>query len=182
MSAIRLATIIALIAALGSCGRVEAAREFEYGVNYFNDEKFDAAARSFERAAETHTDPAIAYNLALARLAQIRKSVDDDGSKKPNPQQIGAALAAVATARELPDLTDGMLAKLGYIEGSIHVLAGEEEAARDAFSRSLKAQPEFRPTLKAVLELEPEFNTAIGRFVLATVDVEELKPEEKLSR
>lgn len=180
MSALRLATLGVLILALGSCGRLDATREFNYGVKYYNDEKYDAAVRSFERASQAFAAPAIYYNLALAHLALARHSADDDESDVPKPEQVAAGLGAVAAARELPELTDEMLAKLGYIEGSLHVLAGDEQAARESFAVSLESDRDFKPTLKALLELDPESSTAIGRFTLATAAVEKLEPEDKL--
>jgi tetratricopeptide (TPR) repeat protein len=182
LSTFQLVAIGALIVSLAACGRFDASREFNYGVTYFNEEKFDAAARSFERASKSLNDPAIHYNLALAHLALLRESSNDDDSSSLQPQQVAAALAAVAAARELPEPTDEMLAKLGYIEGSIHALAGDEEAARRLFDESLEAEPDFKPTLKALLELDPESDTAVARLVLAAADVETLKPEEELSK
>lgn len=180
MSALRFAIFGLLILVLGSCGRLDATREFNYGVKYYNDEKYDAAVHSFERASQGLAAPAIYYNLALAHLALVRESADDDESKVPGSEQVAAGLGAVAAARELPDLTDEMLAKLGYIKGSLHALAGDEQAAREAFAESLEAEPNFKPTLKALLELDPESSTAIGRFALATADAEELEPEDEL--
>ena len=182
MSAFRLATIGALIVTLAACGSFDATRQFNYGVKFFNDGKFDAAVRSFERASKALPDQAIRYNLALAHLASLRESSNGDDSSKLQPQEVVGALAAVAAARELPEPTHEMLAKLGYIEGSIHFLTGDEKAARRAFRESLEAEPDFKPTLKALLELDPESDTAVARLVLATTDVEELKPEEKLSK
>ena len=182
MSAFRLATIGALIVTLAACGRFDGTRQFNYGVRYFNDGKFDAAVRSFELASKALPDQAIRYNLALAHLASLRESPNGEDSSKLQSQQVTGALTAVATARELPEPTGEMLAKLGYIEGSIHLLAGDEKAARRAFRESLEAEPDFKPTLKALLELDPESDTAVARLVLATAEVEELQPEKKLSK
>ena len=180
MSALRLTMIGALILTLAGCGRLDATREFNYGLKYFNDQKFDAAVRHFERASEALPDAAIRYNLALAHLALLRESSAGDDPSDPQPQAIAAALAAVSAARELPELTDEMLAKLGYIEGSIHALAKDEKAARRAFAESLEAEPDFKPTLKALLELDSESDTPAGRLVLATAEVDQLEPAKKL--
>lgn len=182
LSALRLTTVGALVVILGSCGRLDATREFNYGINDYNDGRYGAAVHSFERASQALQDPAIYYDLALAHLALVRESADGGDSKVPRPEQVAAGLAAVATARELPDLTDEMLAKLGYIEGSLYTLARDEQAARDAFSESLRFEPDFKPTLKALLKLDPESSTAVGRLLLATADVDDLKPEDKLSQ
>ena len=171
-----------VMVALAACGRLDATREFNYGVKYFENGKFDEAIRSFERAYEDLPDPAIRYNLALAQLASLRESSrgDDLSESEVQPTQVAAALAAVTAARVLPDPSGQMLAKLGYIEGSIYILVGDEKAALSAFRESLKADPNFKPTLKALLELDPESDTPLARLVLAIADVEALKPEENL--
>ena len=68
----------------------------------------------------------------------------------------------------------------GYIEGKIHALAGDPEAARDAFQRSLNADSKFIPTLKAQLELDGESDSTLAMLVLATAEIEKLELEEKL--
>ena len=181
MIAIRFAAICVLLASIVTCGRIEANRDFNFGVRYFNDKKFDAAIRSFERAASVRADPVIAYNLALSHLAALRELTSQTEESNLSPEQIAPALASVSSAQELPGLEDEMLAKLGYIEGEIYALAGNSEAAQRAFSRSLSADPNFPPTLKAQLELDTKSDTALARLLLATADVEELEPEEKLS-
>lgn len=182
MSALQLITIGAFVVFSTGCGRFDATREFNHGVSHFNDKNFDAAVRSFERASKSLDDPAIRYNLALAHLALLRESSNSDDSPNLQPTQVEVALAAVAAARELPDPTNEMLAKLGYIEGSIHALAGDENAARRSFEDSLEAESDFKPTLKALVELDPHSDTPVARFALAVADVEVLTPEEELSK
>jgi tetratricopeptide (TPR) repeat protein len=177
----RFAAICVLLASVVTCGRFEASRDFNFGVRYFNEEKFDAAIRSFEKAATARVDPVIAYNLALSHLAALRELSSQSEETNLSPEQIAPALASVASAQELPDPEEEMLAKMGYIEGEIYSLAGNSEAAHSAFARSLSADPDFPPTLKAQLKLDSESDTALAKLVLATADVEELEPEEKLS-
>ena len=150
MSVSRVVAAGALIVALVACSRVDATRDFNYGVRYFNDDNFDAAVRSFERASEVLEGPAIRYNLALARLAVLRRSETNDDAKT-RARRFEGALAAVVAARALPEATDRLLAKLGYIEGSIHALAGDDNAARGAFAKSLAAESGFKPTLRELL-------------------------------
>lgn len=190
LSALRVVAMTALVVALVACGRVAATRDFNYGVRYFNDHEFDAAVRAFERASEVFEGPAIRYNLALARLAALRAPGPSDKrgqSNRPDPPKTQAerhaeAFAAVAAARSLPTPTDAMLAKLGYIEGSLHVLAGDDKAARSAFARSLAADPGFKPTLKALVKIDPASDSTVARLLLATIEVERLKPEPKPDR
>ena len=182
MILMRFAITVALLVAVAACDRIEASRDFNFGVRYFNDEKFEAAVRSFDKASESAADPAIAYNLALSHLAVLRESSDNGDAPNLDLERIAAALAAVTAAQELPDLTDEMLAKLGYIEGEIYALAENPEAARKAFQKSLSADPKFAPTLKAQLELDAESDTTLAQLVFATADIEKLKPEEKLSQ
>jgi tetratricopeptide (TPR) repeat protein len=179
---IRFAVATSLLLLVAACGRIEASRDFNFGVRYFNEEKYDAAIRSFESALESAADPAIAYNLALSHLAALRELSNDEEEQDLIPEQIAAALASVSSAQKLPEPSDELLAKLGYIEGAIHALAGNSEAARDSFQKSLSADPEFAPTLKAQLELDAESDSTLAKLVLATADIEKLEPEEKLSR
>ena len=181
MIIIRLAAICALLASVVTCGQLEASRYFNFGVRYFNEEKFDAAIRSFEKAATVRVDPAIVYNLALSHLAALRELSNQSKETNLSPEQIAPALAAVTSAQELPNPEEEMLAKLGYIEGEIYALAGSSEAAHSAFAKSLSADPDFPPTLKAQLKLDSKSETELAKLVLATADVEELEPEEKLS-
>ncbi len=179
---IRFAVIGALSFSVVTCGRIEASRDFNFGVRYFNEEKFDAAIRSFEKASEAFVHPAIAYNLSLSHLAALRELANQSEATNLPPEQIAPALAAVVSAQEIPEPKEEMLAKLGYIEGEIYALAGNSEAARSAFERSLSAVPEFVPTLKAQLKLDSELDTTLAQLVLATAEVEKLEPEEKLSQ
>jgi len=160
---------------------MEATRDFNFGVRYFNDKKFEAAIRSFERAASARTDPVIAYNLALSHLVALRELATRDQETDLSLERAAPALASVSSAQELPDLEDEMLAKLGYIEGEIYALIGNPEAAHRAFSRSLSADADFPPTLKAQLKLDTKSDSALAKLLLATADVEELELEEKLS-
>ena len=162
MIMIRFAIATALLLFVAACGRIEASRDFNFGVRYFNDEKFDAAVRSFEKASESFTDPAISYNLALSHMAALRELSNDGEKANLKPEQIAAGLAAVASAQGLPEPTDEMLAKLGYIEGTIYALAGNSEAARKSFQKSLSADSKFAPTLKARLELDAEAFDALS--------------------
>lgn len=175
---LRIVVAAALLVALAACSRVNATRDFNHGVQYFNDRNFDASVRSFERASEVLEGPAIRYNLALARLASLRGSKASEDSKA-RARRFESALTAVVAARALAKPSDPMLAKLGYIEGSIHALAGDHKAARSAFAKSLASESGFRPTLKALLKLDPASESAVGRLVLATVAVEPLKLESK---
>ncbi len=175
---LRIVVAAALLVALAACSRVNATRDFNHGVQYFNDRNFDASVRSFERASEVLEGPAIRYNLALARLASLRGSKASEDSKA-RARRLESALTAVVAARAVAKPSDPMLAKLGYIEGSIHALAGDHKAARSAFAKSLASESGFRPTLKALLKLDPASESAVGRLVLATVAVEPLKLESK---
>jgi hypothetical protein len=140
---VRAILLASLALALAACGRIDATREFNYGLRYFGEQNFEAAIASFGRAAKAHSDPAIRYNSALAHLSALRSASNDGGSRKSklDPKRVAAALDAVATARETPNVRRKMLARLGYIEGSIHVLSGNEPLARRAFQMSLEADP-----------------------------------------
>ena len=153
-----------------------------FGIRYFNEEKFAAAVRSFERASEALDDPAIAYNLALAHLAALREYSEKGDAPDLPPKQVAAALAAVAAGQALPEPTEEMLAKLGYIEGEIFVLSGNPDVIRKSFQKSLDADSNFAPTLKAQLELDTDSGTILARLVLATAEIEKLEPEPKLSQ
>jgi tetratricopeptide (TPR) repeat protein len=183
VSILRFAIISLLLVFLLTCGRLDATREFNYGIKYYNDEQFETAIHFFERASENFSNPAIGYNLALAHLAWLRESTNADVSPQTgaSPQDIASALRAVRSARELPELPDAMLAKLFYIEGSIHVIANDEAAARAAFAKSLSAEADFKPTLKVLVQLDPGADSPTARFILAAAEVDDLEPEEKLS-
>ena len=179
----RIIQILPFLLALLACDRFDATRHFNHGLRAFQDEKYQVAVQFFSRASEALPNRATRYNLALAHLAWLRalSSADKASAADLDPDRISAALAAVHAARELPELDDEMLAKLGYIEGAIHALAGNQEAAREAFMMSLAAVPDFEPTLKALLPLETEADTTATKLLAATAVVEPLEPEETLA-
>jgi hypothetical protein len=174
-----------LLVFLVACGRIDAARHFNHGIDHYEDKKFDAAIRSFERASKELTNPAISYNLALAHLALLRESADEndavEGPRVP-PQSIEAALGAVRAALKLPELDDELRAKLYCVEGSILLLADDEVAARGSFAESLSVKADLKPTLRALVELGTESQAALAQLVLAQAEDAELELEEKLSR
>ncbi len=186
----RFATCIVLLAFFIGCGPVEttwkflkATRHFNYGVSYYENNNFEAAVGSFERASNDFSHPTIGYNIALSHFAWLRDSVGSTGSlvnTAVSSKDAATALQAVHSALQSGDLSDEMRAKLFYIEGSIHVVAGDEAAARIAFKRSLSTQADFKPGLKSLAMLESEAEDSLARLVFAVAEVGELEPEEKL--
>jgi tetratricopeptide (TPR) repeat protein len=178
-----IASMLLLFLSVG-CGRLEASRHFNYGIDYYQDKKFEAAIRSFEKASTSLSDPAIGYNLALAHLALLRESAGENDEPEPSPispQSIDAALGAVRAALELPDLADEMRAKLYYVEGSVLLLADDEASARRAFAESLSAKADLEPTLEALVELGADSEAPLAQLVLAQVEASDLELEEKLT-
>jgi tetratricopeptide (TPR) repeat protein len=181
----RLITSMLLVLFAVGCERLQADRHFNYGIDYYKDKKFEAAIRSFERASTHLSNPAIVYNLALAHLALLRESVgENDETEAPDvsAQSIEAALGAVRSALELPDLADEMRAKLYYVEGSVLLIANDEAAARRAFAESLSAKGDFEPTLGALVELSADSETPLAQLVLAQAEAGDPELEEKLTR
>lgn len=175
-------SVVAVLLVLGSlsCAQVEANRQFQRGVRAYQRGAFDEAIASFERAYEVRTDPAILYNLALCHLQSLR-ALTERASVEESEAASERALAAVREALSARGLDDETESKLRYVEGSILALAGDSEQARTAFERSLAARPDFRPSLKAIVELSPEAQSAPVRLLLSLTEIDEPPLEQQLA-
>ncbi len=164
----------ALLATALACGRVSATREFNYGVRYYNEHNYPAAVRAFERASQGLESPTVLYNLALSQLAVLKTAED------PSPGDARAALDVVTRARRSEGVDHSMQARLFYIAGSVHRLLGEDAKARGAFDEAVALERDYAPALRELVRLDTNADSALARFVLSVVSVEEPALEAKL--
>ncbi len=138
--------------ALG-CEQVDATRDFNHGIKFYEAKSYAASVEFFERAAGGLDDPAISYNLALAHLAQLR-SRDPGAAGELLPTAGVPALEAVRTAIQHPEMDEERLVELHYIEARMHQVAGDSASERAALERSLALDPGYRPALRELVELD----------------------------
>jgi tetratricopeptide (TPR) repeat protein len=173
-SAALLCFAIAASIAFVGCGRLTATREFNHGVRYYKDKSYAAAARAFERASQSIAHPEVRYNLALSRYQALRSTKDR------SPADAQAALEAIASALEAAKSSDSMQTRLHYLAGAVHQLENHASKARAAYNASLEIDPNYAPSLKALVELDPTSNSPLTKLVLATTKTEPPPLEEKL--
>ncbi len=164
-----------------ACDRLDATRNFNNGVRYFEREEYAAAAKMFELARNARDEPEIRYNLAIARWAVLRDTPTSSTSAATadDRPEVEEALSAVHSALDVAT-TKASEAALHYIEGAIHRGSGDPAAARAAFGRALTAEKRYPPALKAMIELSPQSDALTTQLLLTSITVEEPSLVRKL--
>jgi len=166
-----IAFVCSIWIALG-CEQVEATRDFNHGIKFYEAKSYAVSVEFFESAARGLDDPAISYDLALAHLALL-KSDNREATGELPPTAGVPALEAVRAAIQHPEMSQERLVELHYIEAQIHHVAGDSASQQAALERSLALDQGYRPALREMVELDEE---SAGPTLRERVRLEGRKP------
>ena len=156
--------------------QVEATREFNYGLNAYEDVKFEAAVRYFRRSIELSPSPAAVYNLAVASCAAVqeaREQAEDGGtgeaSQKEVEQAIQTAREAIVAALGNEALREEQILDLTYLDGRLLYAEGKTEEAKARLREALALQRTFTPALRELVRIETIENPDPARELLVAI-------------
>lgn len=165
--AVGAALAVAAIVYFAFSDGARATRYFNYGVKSYKDEKFDLAARQFQKAADLSPNANTAYNLALSHWAATVDAAEEaegaeDGQEDGNRPVPGVALAertkatrtAVADALENFDLEEDQEAILIYFDGAMLALEGGIGEARARLREAVEKRDDLKAALVELVKLE----------------------------
>lgn len=160
--------------------QIAATREFNHGVEAYENERFDAAVSYFSRSVELSHNPTAVYNLALAHWAVV-KAVGEAGnegsvSQEQVVQKTEAARKAIDDALSNKELDEERILDLIYLDARILAVEGKAEEAKARLREALSLKESFKPALRELVRLDATEKLDPMRELLVTLADDE-EPE-----